>query len=271
MIGLPLRLLAREVYDKVVAARGEASVALVTGEEKKIPLDPRYFVCTVEAMPITKAVSFLAVDEVQLAADRGRGHVFTDRLLNARGVHETLFLGSDTMANLLPRLIPGIQIEHRQRLSTLRYAGVHKLTSVPKRSAIVAFSVDQVYQLAERLRSAHGGAAVVLGALSPRTRNAQVALYQAGEVNHLVATDAIGMGLNLDVSHVAFTALRKFDGFRSRDLSTNCSLDNWCNLFFPRHAHWVRRDRGVWTRASRSGANRRLSARRDRICRNAGR
>ncbi len=221
MIGLPLRLLAREVYDRVVAARGEAAVALVTGEEKRIPADPRYFVCTVEAMPVDRPVAFLAVDEIQLAADRGRGHVFTDRLLNARGVNETMFLGSDTMAALLPRLIPGVRIERRERLSTLRYVGMHKLTNVPKRSAIVAFSVEQVYAIAERLRAAHGGTAVVLGALSPRTRNAQVAMYQAGEVNHMVATDAIGMGLNMDVVHVAFTALRKFDGYRPRDLTSS--------------------------------------------------
>jgi ATP-dependent RNA helicase SUPV3L1/SUV3 len=219
MIGLPLRLLAREVYDRVVAARGESAVALVTGEEKRIPSDPRYFVCTVEAMPVDRPVAFLAIDEIQLAGDRARGRVFTDRLLHARGVNETMFLGSDTMAELLPKLVPGVRIERCERFSTLRYSGVEKLTSVPKRSAIVAFSVEQIYAIAERIRAAHGGAAVVLGALSPRTRNAQVAMYQAGEVNHLVATDAIGMGLNMDVLHVAFTALRKFDGSRTRDLA----------------------------------------------------
>ncbi|MEZ4241186.1 MAG: helicase-related protein [Myxococcota bacterium] len=220
MIGLPLRLLAREVYDKVVARRGADQVALITGEEKRVPADPRYFVCTVEAMPVDRPVAFLAVDEIQLAGDRNRGHTFTDRLLNARGVTETLFLGADTVAGLLERLIPRIRIDGAPRLSKLTYAGVRKLSSVPPRSAVVAFSADAVYEAAERLRAVHGGAAVVLGALSPRTRNAQVALYQSGEVKHLVATDAIGMGLNMDVQHVAFAAVRKFDGRGHRDLSS---------------------------------------------------
>jgi ATP-dependent RNA helicase SUPV3L1/SUV3 len=218
MIGLPLRLLAREVYDKIVARRGPDQVALVTGEEKRVPADPRYFVCTVEAMPVDRPVSFLAVDEVQLAGDRNRGHTFTDRILNARGVRETLFLGADTVAGLLERLVPDIVIDGAPRLSKLSWAGVRKLSSVPPRSAVVAFSADAVYEAAERLRAVHGGAAVVLGALSPRTRNAQVAMYQAGEVKHLVATDAIGMGLNMDVHHVAFAAVRKFDGRGHRDL-----------------------------------------------------
>jgi ATP-dependent RNA helicase SUPV3L1/SUV3 len=218
MIGLPLRLLAREVYDRVVRAVGEANVALVTGEEKRVPAHARYFVCTVEAMPVSRRVAFLAVDEIQLAGDRQRGHVFTDRLLNARGTFETWFLGADTIAGLVSQLVPEAEIETATRLSTLRYAGERKLTSLPPRTAVVAFSSDQVYEQAERLRAVHGGAAVVLGALSPRTRNAQVAMYQAGEVQHLVATDAIGMGLNMDVAHVAFSALRKFDGHRFRDL-----------------------------------------------------
>lgn len=231
MIGLPLRLLAREVYDRVVAERGPDVVALITGEEKIVPRDPRYFVCTVEAMPLDllgsgpaverrRPVAFVAVDEVQLAGDRNRGHVFTDRLLHARGVLETMLLGSDTMAPLLEQLIPSVRIERQPRLSQLSWAGCSKLGSVPRRSAVVAFSAEQVYAHAERLRARFGGAAVVLGALSPRTRNAQVAMYQAGEVQHLVATDAIGMGLNMDVRHVAFTATRKFDGRGFRDLTT---------------------------------------------------
>jgi ATP-dependent RNA helicase SUPV3L1/SUV3 len=219
MIGVPLRLLAREVYDRVVAARGPDAVALVTGEEKRIPAAPKYFVCTTEAMPVDRSVHFVAVDEVQLAADRHRGHVFTERLLHARGEVETMLLGSDSMAPLLQRALPGIRVERRQRLSTLSWVEEHKLTATPKRAAIVCFSVEQVYEVAERIRHAHGGAAVVLGALSPRTRNAQVALYQAGDVQHLVATDAIGMGLNLDVAHVAFQGKRKFDGTRSRELT----------------------------------------------------
>ncbi|MBA2321776.1 MAG: disulfide oxidoreductase, partial [Deltaproteobacteria bacterium] len=219
MIGLPLRLLAREVYDRLVAARGERAVALITGEEKRIPSDPRFFVCTVEAMPIDVRVPFVAVDEIQLAADRNRGHLFTHRLLHVRGGVETLFLGSDTVEDLLLRLVPDIRIERRPRLSVLRHAGSARVASLPARSAIVAFSANDVYALAERVRAAHGGAAVVLGALSPRSRNAQVALYESGEVDHLVATDAIGMGLNLDVRHVAFADLSKFDGTERRPLT----------------------------------------------------
>ena len=220
MIGLPLRLLAREVYDKIVARKGVDVVALVTGEEKRIPKGARYWVCTVEAMPTERAVSFLAVDEIQLAGDRNRGHVFTDRILRCRGVRETLFLGSDTIEGLLTELVPDIEIERQPRLSKLTSAGCAKLTATPRRSAVVAFSVDRVYTFAERLRAMHGGTAVVLGALSPRARNAQVAMYQAGEVHHLVATDAIGMGLNLDIRHVAFTALRKYDGRGHRALTS---------------------------------------------------
>ncbi len=219
MIGLPLRLLAREVYDRISAEKGENAVALVTGEEKRIPANPRWYVCTVEAMPVHRPVSFLAVDEIQLAGDRNRGHVFTDRLLNARGVRETMFLGSDTIAPLLERLVPTAQIERQPRFSKLSHLGYRKLGSLPKRAAIVAFSASEVYSLAERLRARHGGTAVVLGALSPRTRNAQVAMYQAGEVPYLVATDAIGMGLNMDIEHVAFSAFRKFDGTGFRGLS----------------------------------------------------
>jgi len=219
MIGLPLRLLAREVYDKCVARKGVDAVALVTGEEKRIPPDARYWVCTVEAMPVARPVAFVAIDEIQLAGDRNRGHVFTDRILHARGVHETMFLGSDTIDALLTDLVPGVQIEDKPRLSKLTSVGCSKLTSVPRRSAVVAFSAERVYEYAERLRAIHGGTAVVLGALSPRARNAQVAMYEAGEVHHMVATDAIGMGLNMDIRHVAFTAMRKYDGRGHRALT----------------------------------------------------
>jgi ATP-dependent RNA helicase SUPV3L1/SUV3 len=216
MIGLPLRLLAREIYDRIVKARGAASVALVTGEEKIVPLSPRYWVCTVEAMPLDRKVEFLAVDEIQLCADPERGHVFTHRLLNARGLAETMLLGAASAAPLIRRLCPEFEIQSRDRFSQLTYAGPKKLTRLPPRSAIVAFSADAVYAIAELIRRHRGGAAVVMGSLSPRTRNAQVELFQSGEVDFLVATDAIGMGLNMDVDHVAFAALRKFDGRRSR-------------------------------------------------------
>jgi ATP-dependent RNA helicase SUPV3L1/SUV3 len=219
LIGLPLRLLAREVYDKVVARAGAEAVALITGEEKIKPERPRYWVCTVEAMPREPDVDFLAVDEVQLAADPERGHVFTDRLLHARGREETLLLGAQTMRPAITELIPGANFISRPRLSKLTYAGEKKITRLPNRTAVVAFSASEVYAIAELMRRQRGGAAVVLGALSPRTRNAQVALYQSGDVNFLVATDAIGMGLNLEVDHVAFAGVRKFDGQVHRDLT----------------------------------------------------
>lgn len=216
MIGLPLRLLAREIYDRIVKRRGAAAVALVTGEEKIVPPRAHYFVCTVEAMPMERSVEFLAVDEIQLVADPERGHVFTQRLLHARGRFETMFLGAGTMAPLMRALVPDVEIVQRERLSTLSYAGSKKLTRLPARSAIVAFSTEQVYAIAELIRRQRGGAAVVMGSLSPRTRNAQVELFQSGEVDFLVATDAIGMGLNMEVDHVAFAGLRKFDGRRTR-------------------------------------------------------
>src|SRR5262244_1068602 len=219
MIGLPLRLLAREVYNKVVDRVGKDSVALVTGEEKIKPPNQRFWVCTVEAMPRDLDVAFLAVDEVQLGADFERGHVFTDRMLNARAREETLVLGAATVRPMVERLLPGAHVISRPRLSTLTYAGEKKLTRLPSRSAIVAFSAEEVYAIAELIRRQRGGAAVVLGALSPRTRNAQVALYQSGDVDYLVATDAIGMGLNLDVDHVAFASDRKFDGYQFRRLN----------------------------------------------------
>jgi ATP-dependent RNA helicase SUPV3L1/SUV3 len=219
MIGLPLRLLAREVYDRVRLRAGDGNVALVTGEEKIIPPEPRYWVCTVEAMPSDIDVSFLAIDEIQLAGDFERGHVFTDRLLHRRGRDETMLLGAQTMRGAVEDLLPGTNFVTRPRFSRLSWAGQKKITRLPQRSAIVAFSAQMVYAMAELIRSHRGGAAVVLGALSPRTRNAQVALYQSGEVDYLVATDAIGMGLNMDVDHVAFAARRKFDGLQQRNLT----------------------------------------------------
>jgi len=218
MIGFPLRLLARENYDRLVRARGADAVALITGEERVLPPTPRYYVCTVEAMPVDIPVDFLAVDEVQLAADRERGHIFTDRLLHARGVRETMFLGADTIRPILRHLAPSVEMVSRPRLSTLSYVPPRKLERTPRRSALIVFSIPELYAVAERLRSRAGGAALVFGALSPRARNAQVGLYQSGEVDHLVATDAIGMGLNLDLEHVAFTSLTKHDGVGPRRL-----------------------------------------------------
>ncbi|MGZ8345772.1 MAG: helicase-related protein [Allosphingosinicella sp.] len=237
MIGFPLRLLAREVYDRVVALKGEKQVALLTGEEKILPPQARWFLCTAESMPVPsrndgpatrrgegsgpneRDFAFVAIDEAQLGADPERGHVFTDRMLHARGREETMILGSESLAPMVRNLLPKAEIIGRPRFSTLSYAGPAKLSRLPPRSAIVAFSAEQVYAVAEMLRRMRGGAAVVMGALSPRTRNAQVAMYQAGEVDYLVATDAIGMGLNMDVSHVAFAGLSKFDGVRRRRLT----------------------------------------------------
>ena len=219
MIGFPLRLLARENYDKIVKIRGAGQVALVTGEEKIIPPRPKYYVCTVESMPLDVMVDFLAIDEVQMAADPERGHIFTERLMHARGHNETMFLGSETARYLIRQLVPSCEFITRPRFSTLSYAGHKKVTRLPPRSAIVGFSAAEVYRLAELVRRQRGGTAVVMGALSPRARNAQVDMYQSGEVDYLVATDAIGMGLNMDVRHVAFSALHKYDGNRMRDLS----------------------------------------------------
>src|SRR5262245_25453676 len=213
-IGFPLRLLAREVYDRVCAIKGENRVALISVEERIEPKDARYLLCTVEAMPSQADLAFVAIDEAQLGADRERGHVFTDRLLHARGREETMILGSATLEPLVRALVPEAEVVTRPRFSTLSHTGPKKLSRIPPRSAIVAFSAEQVYAIAEMLRRFRGGAAVVMGALSPQTRNAQVQLYQSGEVDYLVATDAIGMGLNLDVGHVAFAGLEKFDGRR---------------------------------------------------------
>ncbi|WP_296675224.1 helicase-related protein [Novosphingobium sp.] len=217
-IGFPLRLLAREVYDRVCTIKGADKVALITGEERIEPKNARWLLCTAEAMPVNADLSFVALDEAQLGADRERGHIFTDRLLHARGRDETMILGSATIEPLVRALIPEAEIVSRPRFSTLRHSGARKLSRIPPRSAIVAFSAEQVYAVAEMLRRFRGGAAVVMGALSPETRNRQVALYQAGEVDYLVATDAIGMGLNLDIDHVAFAGLSKFDGVRQRRL-----------------------------------------------------
>ena len=221
LIGLPLRLLAREVYDRIVAVRGPSVVALVTGEERIVPARAQYWVCTVEAMPEGMGTDFVAIDEIQLCADPERGHVFTDRLLRLRGQLETQFLGSHTMRGVIANLVPGVEFLSRERMSQLSYAGPRKIAKMPARSAIVGFSVENVYAMAELLRRQKGGAAVVMGALSPRTRNAQVELYQNGDVDYLVATDAIGMGLNLDINHVAFSSLTKFDGRRVRHLHPN--------------------------------------------------
>jgi ATP-dependent RNA helicase SUPV3L1/SUV3 len=219
MIGFPLRLLAREVYDRVVKKRGARAVALITGEEKILPPNPAYFVCTVESMPLDRPVDFLAVDEIQLCADPERGHVFTARLLHARGLVETMFLGADTIRPLMRKLVPNAEYVTRPRLSTLSYTGHKKVTRLPPRSAVVAFSIADVFSLAELVRRQRGGTAIVLGALSPRARNAQVGMFQAGEVDYLVATDAIGMGLNMDLDHVAFARVAKFDGRFPRRLS----------------------------------------------------
>ncbi len=219
LIGLPLRLLAREVYGRIVERTGEDSVALITGEEKILPKSARFYVSTVEAMPLDLETEFVAIDEVQLAGDLDRGHVFTDRILNLRGRSETLLLGAATARPLLEKLLPGLNVVTRPRMSVLEYAGSKKVSRLPARSAIVAFSSDEVYGIAELIRRQRGGAAVVLGSLSPRTRNAQVELFQNGDVDHLVATDAIGMGLNLDVDHIAFAGNRKYDGYQYRQLT----------------------------------------------------
>jgi ATP-dependent RNA helicase SUPV3L1/SUV3 len=220
MMGLPLRLLAREVYDRVTTRLGEQAVALVTGEEKRVPPRARYWICTVEAMPRELAVEFVAVDEIQLIAHPERGHVFTDRLLFWRGSRETWFMGAGSVERLMRSWLPDVRVRKLPRLSQLTHTGVSSMRTLPRRSAAVAFSLPQVYELADLLRARRGGAAVVVGALSPRVRNAQVALYQSGEVDFLVATDAIGMGLNLDIDHVALAGRTKFDGFEIRELET---------------------------------------------------
>ena len=218
VMGFPLRLLARENYDRAVAAKGSREVALITGEEKIVPPYAKYFFCTVESMPMERETAFVGIDEVQLAADPDRGHIFTDRILRARGAEETMFMGAESIKPRLNQLVPGIEFMARPRFSKLSYAGHKKIVRLPARSAVVGFSAADVYAVAELIRRQRGGAAIVMGALSPRTRNAQVALFQNGDVDYLVATDAIGMGLNMDIDHVAFAALGKFDGHHARAL-----------------------------------------------------
>ena len=215
----PLRLLARENYDKISKIVSKEKVALITGEEKIVPKNASYYCCTVEAMPIEKRVEFIGIDEVQIAGDYERGYIFTDRILNARGTKETIFLGADTITSKLKALVPEVKIEGRPRMSALNYIGRKKVTRLKKRTAIVAFSAADVYTIADIIRKQLGGAAIVMGALSPRTRNSQVEMYENGDVDYLVATDAIGMGLNLQIQHVGFAALRKFDGISQRNLT----------------------------------------------------
>ena len=218
IFGFPLRLLARENYDKAVKIVGRERVALITGEEKILPTNPKYFFCTVESMPSNFIVECIAIDEVQLSSDYERGHIFTDRILNFRGSIETILLGSLTIKNILKKLIPNIKIQTRERLSKLTFSKKYNLSKIKPRSAVIAFNVNKVYEIAESLRSLKGGAAVVLGSLSPRTRNAQVAIFDNKNVDYLVATDAIGMGLNLNINHVAFSTIKKYDGRYNRNL-----------------------------------------------------
>ncbi len=220
IFGLPLRLLAREVYDKCVSKVGEENVALITGEEKIIPSNASYFICTVESMPLDKNVEFVAVDEIQMCADRERGHIFTDRLLNFRGQKLTMFLGSQIMKNIIDELINDVEFEKKERFSKLSYGGYKKISRLDRKVAIIAFSIDEVYAIAELVRRQKGGAAVIMGSLSPKTRNSQVSLYQSGDVDYLVATDAIGMGLNMDIDEIYFSNLKKFDGKKTRRLNT---------------------------------------------------
>ena len=220
MIGFPLRLLAREVYDKVIKKTRLNKVALITGEEKIIPPNAKYFLCTVESMPIDKELDFVGVDEIQMCADHERGHIFTDRLLNMRGNKLTMFMGSNTIKNIISKLDDDIEFINRNRLSKLSYAGHKKISRIDRKTAIIAFSAEDVYAIAELIRRQKGGAAIVMGShLSPKTRNAQVELYQSGDVDFLVATDAIGMGINMDLNHIHFSNLKKFDGKKSRRLN----------------------------------------------------
>ena len=219
MIGFPLRLLAREVYDKVVKEIGVGKVALITGEEKIIPSNAKYFLCTVESMPIDKDLDFVAIDEIQMCSDHERGHIFTDRLLNMRGNKLTMFMGSNTIKNIISKLDDDVEFIDRNRLSKLSYSGHKKISRIDRKTAIIAFSAEEVYAIAELIRRQKGGAAIVMGSLSPKTRNSQVALYQSGDVDFLVATDAIGMGINMDLDNVYFSNLKKFDGKKLRKLN----------------------------------------------------
>ena len=220
IFGLPLRLLAREVYDKCVKRVGKNDVALITGEEKIIPSNAKYFICTVESMPLEKNVDFVAVDEIQMCADRERGHIFTDRLLNFRGRKLTIFLGSQVMKEIISSLISNVEFSDMERFSNLSYSGYKKISRLDRKVAIIAFSIEEVYALAELVRRQKGGSAVVMGSLSPKTRNSQVELYQSGDVDYLVATDAIGMGLNMDINEIYFSNIKKFDGKKTRRLNT---------------------------------------------------
>ena len=219
IFGLPLRLLAREVYDKCVERIGSEKVALITGEEKIIPNTADYFICTVESMPKNKVVDFIAVDEIQMCADRERGHIFTERLLHARGQKLTMFLGSQVMASIINNLIENVEFQKKDRFSKLSYAGYKKISRLDRKVAIIAFSIEDVYAIAELVRRQKGGAAVIMGSLSPKTRNSQVGLYQSGDVDYLIATDAIGMGLNMDINEIYFSNLKKFDGKKTRRLN----------------------------------------------------
>jgi ATP-dependent RNA helicase SUPV3L1/SUV3 len=219
IFGFPLRLLAREVYDKCVQEVGREKVALITGEEKIIPSSADYFICTVESMPKDKDVDFVAVDEIQMCADRERGHIFTDRLLNFRGKKLTMFLGSQVMKGVINELVKEVEFEKKERFSKLTYSGFKKISRLERKSAIIAFSIEEVYAIAELIRRQKGGAAVIMGSLSPKTRNSQVELYQSGDVDYLVATDAIGMGLNMDINEIYFSNLKKFDGKKTRRLN----------------------------------------------------
>jgi len=219
MIGFPLRLLAREVYDKIIQKVDVDKVALITGEEKIIPSNAKYFLCTVESMPIDKNLEFVGIDEIQMCSDQERGHIFTDRLLNLRGEKLTMFMGSNTIKNIISKLEGDIEFINRDRLSKLVYTGYKKISRIERKSAIIAFSTEEVYAIAELVRRQKGGAAIVMGSLSPKTRNAQVNLYQSGDVDYLVATDAIGMGLNMDLNNVYFSNLKKFDGKKLRKLN----------------------------------------------------
>ena len=219
IFGLPLRLLAREVYDKCVNKIGAEKVALITGEEKIIPSTANFFICTVESMPKNKKVDFIAIDEIQMCADRERGHIFTERLLEARGTELTMFLGSQVMANIIKELVENVHFENKERYSKLSYSGIKKISRLERKVAIIAFSIEEVYAIAELVRRQKGGAAVIMGSLSPKTRNSQVGLYQSGDVDYLIATDAIGMGLNMDINEIYFSNLKKFDGKKTRRLN----------------------------------------------------
>ena len=219
IFGLPLRLLAREVYEKCIEKVGIEKVALITGEEKIIPGTAQYFICTVESMPKDKEVDFVAIDEIQMCADRERGHIFTQRMLEARGTKVTMFLGSQVMASIINDLINEVEFEKKERYSSLSYSGIKKISRLDRKVAIIAFSIEEVYAIAELVRRQKGGAAVIMGSLSPKTRNSQVGLYQSGDVDYLIATDAIGMGLNMDINEIYFSNLKKFDGKKTRRLN----------------------------------------------------